>query len=143
MRRIARLFLAALFVLIGLSAVAGTAVAAPEPATPFRYHDCYTFDGTEACFDGHGVYKTQTSSSGDSLFKASGTSTTTVTENGQLVYQASDKYNYVSVTNPAGVYHSNGQGEYTFLGTTCTYKYNITYANGEVRHEAYDFNCSP
>ncbi len=143
MCRIARLLIAALFLFVGTAVLAGPAVAAPEPATPYRYADCYGDSTYEYCFSGHGVFKQETSASGNQLYKFSGSSKITYSENGEMLYQGSEKYNSVAHDNGAGVYHSNGQGEFSYGDTTCTYKYNFTYANGEVRHEAYDFECSP
>jgi hypothetical protein len=148
MRRIARLFVTALIVLVGLSAVAGPAVAAPEPAFPYRYSDCYEYqydgDDYQVCLSGHGVSKFQQSASGQFLYKSSGTSHYTVTRNGEVIEEGSNKDNFVLVAkDETQVFHSNGRGQFSFAGATCTYKYNVTYANGELRHEAYDFQCSP
>ena len=61
-----------------------------------------------------------------------------------MIQQGSSKSNFVLVAKEGEpqVSHSNGKSSFTYSGTTCTYQYNYTYANGELRHEAYDFQCS-
>ena len=144
MRRILRLVITALFLFGGAFALAGPAVAAP--AQPYSYGpECYDFgEGYQVCFSGRGVVKDNQSASGNTLFKASGDSSYEVLLNGEVIEQCSSKSNFVLVAKEGEpqVPHSNGKSSFTYSGTTCTYQYNYTYANGELRHEAYDFQCS-
>ena len=142
MRRAIRLFLATILLLAGALTLAGPALALP--AEPYRYSDCYDFDdGYQVCFSGRGVVKEQQAASGNVLFKASGKSTYTVRFNGEVIEQGSGRDNFVlhEKSGELHVYHSNGKGQFTFDGVTCTYRYNATYANGELRHEVDDIRC--
>jgi len=142
MRRIVRLLLATLFLCAGALALAGPATAAP--AQPYRYSDCFDFDdGYQVCFSGKGVFKEQQSASGNLLLKASGTSTYTVRYEGDVIEGGSGRDNFVlhEKNGEPHVYHQNGKGQFTYDGVTCSYRYNVTYANGELRHDAYDFRC--
>jgi hypothetical protein len=141
MRRTIRLFLATFLLITGAVTLAAPALAAS--AAPYRYTDCFTDGAYEICFSGRGVVKEQSTPSGNVLFKASGTSTYTIRENGVLIEQGSGRDNFVlhEKSGEPHVYHSNGKGQFTFDGVTCTYRYNVTYANGELRHVTDDFRC--
>lgn len=142
MRRAIRLFLATFLLITGALTLAAPALAAP--AQPYRYSDCFTDGAYDICISGRGVMKEQATSSGNALFKASGTSTYTVRENGVVIEQGSGRDNFIlhEKSGELHVFHSNGKGQFTFEGMTCTYRYNVTYANGSLRHETDDFSCA-
>jgi hypothetical protein len=144
MRRIVQLFVAA-FVLFGSAFVlAGTATAAP--AQPYNYSDCVgDAGGYQFCETGQSVLKDNQSASGNTLYTASGQFSYVYSFNGQTIYQSSTKYHSLSVTRDANtqVDHYNNKGQFSVGNTTCTFTDIFTYANGEVRHETHDFQCTP
>lgn len=133
------------FVLLGSAlALAGPAVAAP--AQPYRYNDCVDFgNGYVSCFSGHGTFVENQSASGTTLYRVSGTSADQITLNGEVVAQYSNKQTFVLVQRGGQdqVVHNNGDGSFTFPDFGCTYKFNYTFANGEIRHDVYDIRCTP
>lgn len=144
MRRLARTLIAVMFLTVGGWAVAGPAGAAPEPARPYSIDSfCFDFLSQRTCLSASGVIKEETSASGNTLYKASGTRLVQIFVNGQLTSTSSSKDNFVLVGNSAGVLHSNGRTESVISdGMSCTFTYNYTYANGVMRHEVFDGQCS-
>ncbi len=144
MRRAIRVLLTALLLFGGAFVFAGPAVAAP--AQPYSFGpDCYDWGGGyQVCTSGKGVYQENESASGNTSFKASGTYSYEILVNGQVVQQYSNRQNFVLVAKEGStqVYHYNGKGQTTYAGTTCTWKYNFTLANGQVRHNVYESQCS-
>jgi hypothetical protein len=85
------------------------------------------------------------SASGIALYKASGTSSYQDFFDGILYGESSGRFNEVLVAKEGEdqVYHYNSKQQFTYSDETCTYQESFTYVNGEVRHNAYNFQCTP
>ena len=138
--------------LAGLAATlvfAASAVAAPgDGAQVIDYNYCQPDGANTLCADGHSVYKT------------------TQTPSGNTVVAVNDSY-HISVDGPGCHSDNTGQDHYTYLlrpeefkqshavqsfdfnyfcygtQTHCTFYNNTAFANGEVRAEKYEYVCEP
>jgi hypothetical protein len=148
MRRIRRLLLTTVLLLGGAFALAGPAVAAlaldEGPYTVDR--SCSGPPEFEVCSSSKGVVVRETSASGNTLFKASGTQEIEVLSNGTIVVEISSRENFVVVDRDGmqQVYHQTTTGHSVVIGgQTCTFKINIILVSGEPRHEVNDAKCTP
>ena len=147
MRRIAQLLTIAAALPGSLLIAAGTATAGP--AVPYSYSDCTDYgSGYAYCEEGHGVYAANDTPSGNEMGKATGFVSQKLTYNGQVYFQNSNQFNAVFVRSDGDpkVAHYNQKSEFTYSDGSatsgCTSQDNYTYANGEVRHSVYSFQCT-
>jgi hypothetical protein len=144
MGRIARLSVAVALLSAGLSAVAGPAAAAPEPAVQESFDYCSAAEGgpfNEVCQSGHYVFKRQTTPSGGLLFRDNEIFTTTYLLDGQVLGEESHKLISFFVKGTGRVEHLIEVDKLFSGGRTCTYTARVTAANGEVRHTFSGVTC--
>ena len=129
---------------VALTVVGGPTMAQAAPAETFNYSDCSSYDGYEYCFEGKGVLKYDETPSGNQGFMIHGSGTVTVKYNGAVVSSGEHRSHYVfrSRDGEPQVEHASSKAEGSFGGESCISNYNVTYANGELRHEVYDETCS-
>ncbi len=123
--------------------------AAAAPAQPYHVETCERHsegpDEYEICLESQGVVQVTESASGVITSTFTGRTSSTATENGELVYsgESADHVTVVAKNGVDQVFHQRGSGSFvTGEGLTCTVRYNTIYANGDVRHEVLIFECN-
>ncbi len=146
-----RIFLVVSAVLLMLSVLSIVQPATAAPAQPYHTAECSDFgDGYEFCYESRGVVQENTSGSGNTKYTYNATTSYTFTLNGEVLSSESNKahYTFIAKDGAPQVSHQRGSGSYGYIDfstgeeVTCTYNYNVIYANGEVRHEVFNFVCS-
>jgi hypothetical protein len=142
-----RIFLPVSTVLVVLDMLGFAQPAIAAPAEP--YHTTYCeldgpFDIYEICYDMRGVVKENVSASGVTTVVINDTTTFTVTRRGEWWYSSgfSQHDTYVFQDGEPQVAHHLQRG-YIEEGTrTCTYDLHSQFANGELRYDVSNFECS-
>lgn len=149
MRALVVVFASSIVMAAGLM---GFAPAAAESAEPFREADCFPiFDGMTYCYQMNGVVKQTETPSGNSQYHAAGKMCAQIYDAAGHAFQESCQHdNYVlhaTDDDPLRLSHENVKSRYRFEfeGVTyvCTLNRNITYVDGEYRHDVNEFECVP
>jgi len=101
--------------------------------------------GYIACYATKGASNETTTPSGDVSSQFNGTTTFTIKDpTGKVIYQSTHELRYHRLVKD-GVAKVEGQhvkDTFPLNGKTCTFQSDLQYANGEVRHGAFDSSCS-
>ena len=128
---------------------------AAAPAEPFREAACTPVgsgdEEIEFCYETYGVTKENETPSGNTQYHVSEQfcSTIIVVATGEVLDETCNDLNLVEHVRDgeSQVDHTNQTIETTFmLGGTryeCTTRFNVTFANGELRHENFRSECIP
>ncbi len=151
MRTRVSLVVSAIVLMLGVVSIAQPAGAAPAETytTPFSYNECSPPGPVVYCYQGHGVIHYTVTPSGNQTFVDNREECSQISRNGVTLQERCDSRHYVvhMKGNEAQVVVLRGMSEqsYVISGTTytCSGSYNAIYANGEVRHDAYQFQCTP
>ena len=145
MHRTNIVFLTAVILLLGVTTFAPPASAARgNGADPYRISACLDIGGDlELCVTAKGVSKEHETPSGNTQRHQTRHScyTITITTTGEVIEERCIKDNFVlhQKDGEDHVYHGTVKQAFAFThqGTwyECMYSYNVTYANGEFRHE--------
>jgi len=139
----------AIVLLLGVLSFAQPAAA--SPAAPYNVAECFDFGGGyEYCYEFKGVSQSNESASGNTKYTFNGSFSVSYTLNGDVIYSSEGKthYTFIAKDGEPQVSHQRGSGSFSYVDfftgeqVNCTYDYNVIYANGEVRHEVYNFTCS-
>jgi hypothetical protein len=136
------LFVSATLLVFGVMSFAQPAAAAP--AEPYHTGDCVQFGTDTYCYEEHGVVQTNESASGNTKYTFNGTFFYTLTRNGVVIHEAESKSHstFIVKDGEQQVSHSRDDSSYTYAGETCTVSYNTVFANGEIRHQEFQRECS-
>jgi hypothetical protein len=107
---------------------------------------CFDVVVQVVCITTEGMTKTNLSASGNVLDVTFLNNTTTVTRpSGELVQEATTDQRQVLVGNHGAlqVLQQAGTRTFTIDGTTCTFEFNFTFANGDTRHNMTSSQCTP
>ncbi len=118
--------------------------AAAAPAQHIQDGGCFDFgDGVGYCYSVDYLYQTTTTRSGVTKETYKGTSSYSLTYNGEVLYSGTDQFSgtFVSKQGEPQVYRQLGSFSYTYFGEACTGTYNVIFANGEVWHEKVSSSC--
>lgn len=101
--------------------------------------------GYTACYTTRGASNEITTPSGNVSSYFNGTITFTIKDaTGQVVYQSTHESHYQRLVQD-GVVHEEGQhvsDTFSLNGKTCTFQSDFQYANGAVRHSAFQSGCA-
>ena len=136
------LFVSATLLLFGVMSFAQPVAA--EPAEPYRTAGCVQFGSSTYCYEERGVVQTIESASGNIKYTFNGTYFYTLIRNGVVIYESESKshYTFMAKDGEQQVSHSREGSSYTYAGETCTVSYNTVFANGEIRHQDFQRECS-
>jgi hypothetical protein len=148
MRSTITTLLTAVILLLGVTTFAPPAAAAP--ALPYRDAGCRDFFGLEYCYEAKGVVKSNETPSGNTQYHiAEDVCFTFTAPTGQVIQDSCYKYNLVfhEKDGERQAYHANQKQDFVFdylgMHRECTISYNVTYANGKVRHSDFQEECNP
>ena len=149
MRTTLTALLTVVILMLGVTTVAPPAAA--TAAEPYQLSDCMDVGGgVESCVEIHGVLQANETPSGDTQYQLSGKLCfTTTAPTGEVVEEGCLKSNFMlhQQDGEVQVYHTNQKNDFAFeyQGTNyeCTFSSNITYANGELRHDDLQAECNP
>lgn len=141
------LVLTALVVLLGVQGLTQPVTAAP--AQTFTWDECSAPGPLVFCYQGKAVVQHTFTPSGNASYVDNREECSQVTHNGVVVQDICQRQHYVVHAKDnhehVMVLRSVGTQTYVLSGVTytCGGSYNAVYANGEVRHDAYAFACTP
>ena len=144
MRRTITMVLTVVTLMLGVTALALPVAAAP--AVPYNESDCVDYGGGyEFCYTAKGVVRENETRSGNTQYHLTERRCSTLTgPGGDVVAESCTQDNYVLHRNDGEikVFHTNWKLEEAGTGYECIHSYNVTYANGEVRHNDSQFECN-
>jgi hypothetical protein len=147
MRSRLSLFLSALVVMLGVLSVAQPVAAAP--AQPFSIDECSAPGALVFCYQAKGVVHHTVTPSGNVSYVDNREECSQVFHNGVVVQDVCQRQHYVvhAKDNQEHVMVSRAVSDQTYVLSgvtyTCSGSYNAVYANGEIRHDTYQFACTP
>jgi hypothetical protein len=142
------LLLVTVLLLFSLGTAQSTLAA---PAQPYHLSDCFEFGGGYLyCYDSTGVIAGTTTASGNFVHTLTDTTNFTLTLDGSVVESGQRKSHFVNVNkgSQAQVDRFNGSDAFSYVDSTtgqtitCTYTFNFIYANGDIRHDVDNLDCS-
>ena len=147
MRTHVSVFLGALVIMLGMLNLAQPAAAAP--AQQFTWDACSTPGPLVFCYQGKGVVHHNFTPSGNVSYVDNREECAQVIHNGVVVQDVCQRQHNVvhAKDNQEHVVVSRAVSAQTYVLSgityTCSGSYNAVYANGEVRHENEQFECTP
>jgi hypothetical protein len=127
-----------------LAVAAAPAAAGPAVITSSEY--CDTFSDYEFCSTWRSVSQFVVTPSDNLMWNYHSRSDYTVTyvPTGEVIQTGSNRWHDHGLTKKgeSHVISSSSVGEFSFGNVTCSSRFTLHYANGEVRHENQEFNCS-
>jgi hypothetical protein len=142
-----RIILAAVMLVAALAPLLAVPArpALAAPAQPVNDSGCRTDEEYEICWTEKGVVQRQVLPSGDEKHTYNATLRETLTLNGKLISEHEAKLHAVFLFEADGDLHLTHQlasGTNTYADGTCTWMYNFTYDDGQLRHWLYSFECT-
>jgi hypothetical protein len=127
-----------------VAAVGAGGGIASAAAVPVQYDSCYTWGtSNQTCITGHGVFGSNETPDGTVHYFTNSRVTYRTFVDGVVISEttATSHTFYQTDADETSPYRSSGSYTYPSGGQTCTVAFNMTYANGEVRHDAFEATC--